>query len=167
MSPVSVTNRHSSQGAPPKGWNCVSCGGANAGPLELGCAICGAGKPGEHVGVPPSARARVVESPQTFRTDPESRVEQAFEAWLKQEGPHETFVIEALSRAFNAGYEMALTTIVQAPPLPGTAESRTVIAALRSFMENVLPMASEEIASGEFLSVQAVEALIVKLERNQ
>ena len=170
MSPVSVTNRHSSQGAPPKGWNCVSCGGANAGPLEAGCALCGAGKPGEHVGVPPPARSRLSEPLEASGAPFTGNLNEAFIHWRKTatlatgglDG-----VEEALYVAFSAGYQLALTTVVHAPPLPGTAESRTIVAALRRFLEEVLPLATEEIASGEYLSVEQVEALIAKLERTQ
>lgn len=170
MSPVSVTNRHSQQGPPPKGWTCVSCGQAVATALELGCPHCGAGTPGKHVGVPqpPPPRSSLREAPDASSGDSGGGLggEQAYLAYAK--GRQFDSVEAGLAyEAFMAGYQAALAAVVHVPPLPGTAESRTIIAALRRFAEEVLPLASEEIASGEYLSIEAVDALIAKLERTQ
>lgn len=180
MSPVSVGNRHSSQGAPPKGWNCPSCGSANAGPLELGCAVCGSGKPGEHVGVPPRAAPMTAKDLQNHLAStvgmvmqmdppvPEQYSAGSLEIAFRQfcSGKDYSFDDRQLAfEAFKAGYEMALATVVQTAPLPGTAESRTIVMGLKLFMEHILPMAAEEVANGEFLGRQAVEDLIRKLER--
>ena len=75
---------------------------------------------------------------------------------------------EAMYRAFSAGFQIGMSQVAQqAVPLSGTAETRTVIAALRLFMENILPTATEEIQSGEFLSIEETVRLIAKLERTQ
>lgn len=94
-------------------------------------------------------------------------MDEAFLAWWRplrgQYGPE----IEALVyEAFKAGFAASRVKIQTETSLPltGTAESRTIVAALRLFLENVLPMASEEIAAGEYLSVEETERLIRRIE---
>ena len=50
------------------------------------------------------------------------------------------------------------------PPLEGSAESRTILAALQLFLDQVLRSAPEEVAEGEWLSAEETEALIRKLK---
>lgn len=96
-------------------------------------------------------------------------VDVAYLQWVKGLGrPMDPALNELVYDAFKTGFQIGISHVAQqAVPLSGTAESRTVVAALKLFLENILPTASEEIASGEFLSVEETVRLIAKLERTQ
>lgn len=166
MTPVDLGgSRHAASGArPPQGFRCPACGKENIGPLSAGCTFCGSGQPGEHVGVPPPAPAALQAS------GPTPQVEYLWLEWMrplrgKYDGATEALLLEA----YKAGYyaAMAQTSSMGGPALTGTAESRTVIAALRFFIEQVLVNAKEEIQAGEYLSIAETERLIQKFERIQ
>lgn len=170
MSPLEMHGRHGAhRPSAPAMWACPACGAENTGPLEQGCASCGSGKPGAHVGVqPPSDPPVLNRAPAT----PESliSIDEAFVQWKKTEPGRlaelDPTVIVLVYRAFQAGYQMGSAAVADMrQPLTGTAESRTVIAALKVFRDSVLVDAREEIESGEFLSLEAVDALIKRLER--
>jgi hypothetical protein len=95
-------------------------------------------------------------------------VSRGFLEWVKPfRGKFDSQTEGLLYAAYEAGFIAA--TMQQnpqvGPPLVGSAESRTIIAALKLFIEDILPTAGEEIASGEFLSIPEVEKLIERLER--
>lgn len=166
--PVDVRGRHHNAApAPIVGWKCPACDASNTGPLEQGCVSCGSGKPGQFVGIDPPASRMVVPSTveHSVSDDP---ISDGFVTWWKQRG-HALDLKDVRSlayEAFQAGFQAAVARVVQPElPISGTAESRTIVAALRLFLENVLPTATDEIASGEFLSVQQTEALIQRIER--
>ena len=169
MSPLDLHGRHGTNAPPVHAlWKCVACGTENSGPLEMGCASCGSGKPGSHVGVPPPA-APIAGAEIPAGHEP-TTVEAAYLRWLKTNGMKQVdpVVNELLFDAFQAGFQVGISQVAQqAVPLSGTAETRTVIAALRLFLENILPTASEEIQSGEFLSIEETQRLIQRLERTQ
>ena len=170
--PVDMRSRHY-QAAPrgPQAWKCPACGADNAGPLEQGCSSCHSGEPGSHVGVPPPAPKKMDDAAtvgaKVFFAD--TPADSAYLAWSRETysaGQYTDDVRQALYEAFKAGFQAGIGQVSQmATPLAGTAESRTVVAALRMFLENVLPTATEEIQTGEFLSIEATEALIQRLER--
>ena len=163
--PVELRGRHYQAGPKgPQAWRCVACGSQQSGPLEQGCSECGAGAPGTHVGVP----QRVEPKPEPVTpARPTDTVDQAFVLWRKERHVEVSGDAAGLIyEAFAAGFQAGIGQVSQmATPLAGTAESRTVVAALRMFLENVLPTATEEIQAGEFLSIEATEALIQRLER--
>jgi hypothetical protein len=155
------------------GWGCPSCGADNAGPIAQGCSVCGAGRPGRHIGteppVPPAApRAELPETPEGTPDDV-PRDTPALR-WLA-EHPEAT-----LEQAFIAGYVEGMRDMrymsrrpTDAPPeaeaaLPPEAKvARTIVAALTYFADQVLPAASAEVASGEWCSVAEVRQLIQQL----
>lgn len=168
MSPLDMsTGRHLDNApTPAAGWKCPACDADQAGRLELGCTACGAGAPGKFVGVDPPAQASYEPTPPT--PDLSVRIDIAFASWLKATGaPQDRESKQLAYAAFRAGYMTATSQIVTAQTLPGTAETRTIIAALRLFIEHALPTLGEEIASGEYLSGEAIAAVIRKLERTQ
>lgn len=149
MSPVQPASRFSAH-APTAGigiWRCPSCGKENTGELGHGCPLCGAGKPGQKVVEPPRA-------PTTL--------ESSFFAWLQPlrgrvDQPTEMLLWEA----FKAGYEMAGGE--RAPkdiPVTGTAETRTIRAALILFVDQVLQFNPEEVQTGELLSAADTQTII-------
>lgn len=181
MSPLDLRGRHAAERpSTPLGFICPACGAANTGRLEDGCTACGSGKPGKFVGVdplytPPSAAPAPL--PATIDVTPQERadlftaVERAYRTWFAMadlsEATNPTFA------AFAAGYAAALNAspmpTPDAPPvpavaLPGTAESRTIIAALSYFIDQVLNGNPEECQTGEWLSIAEAQALLKRLE---
>jgi len=81
----------------------------------------------------------------------------------------------SLAEAFRAGYELAMRQTMHAPPvtadtLPFAPEgkvNRTIRAALALFRDQVLREADEEIASGEWCSIEEVGALIEELREKE
>lgn len=168
--PLDLRGRHHQIAPPVVGWKCPACDASNTGPLEQGCASCGSGKPGRFVGVDPPARRSIEASSSDMAFPPAdgNPMDAAYWIWLKANprNPNLGWTEEWVYAAFKAGYEAALGRVVQPEvQISGTAESRTIIAALRLFLENVLPTATDEIASGEFLSIQQTEELIRRIER--
>ena len=160
-------------------WNCPACGVQNIGRLALGCVHCGSGKPGYHVGLPPPAKAAPPISATLSGITPLS----AFEEWLAAytldnagEWIHSQEQVDRLQAAFQAGWiagaQQQAHRTLQAPPVtvdlrtlaPETKAQRTIIAALELFKDQVLISAKEEIASGEWCSVEEVESLIAQLK---
>lgn len=163
--PQGFRGRHALEAPPPPtmGFICPACGAQNAGPIADGCTHCGAGtQKATHVEAPPEGEAEFPKwTPKAETVD----VDAAFLAWIKPFRGKWDAAGEAIAYlAFKAGYEMHQTQTATAP-LPGTAESRTILAALRFFLSEVLPQAQEEIASGELLSIRDTEALIRRLEQ--
>jgi hypothetical protein len=164
MSPVESQSRHYAAPPLPKSFKCPACGAENTGRLEDGCTACGSGKPGQHVGEQPLQ----VRQPPAETPDRDS-VGQAFIRWKKEQqlpAHWAADVLEILFRAFHAGYVFGVGQTAQtAMALNGTAESRTVAAALRLFLDQVLPIAKDEIESGEYLSIEDTRKLIERIER--
>jgi hypothetical protein len=149
-------SRHPSQAPTPAlvTWACPKCSAQNQGPLEAGCAACGAGKPGyraETAAPPSQQQGRVLPDP--------------FALWFKHAHPEgtDTATYEAMRKAFLAGMDYAMRAGTPVT-LPGFAEQRTLAAALAYFIEQVLLNQPEEIASGEWLDVEAAQALLKRLE---
>ena len=138
-------------------WKCPACSAENAGRLELGCVSCGSGKPGFKITVPAVTIPKEIPN---FALD-------AFKEFLSQTPELSNYdhgvEIDALWKAFQAGMEYAMQTGIPVT-LPGTAESRTLAAALAQFIEQILSQGPEEIASGEWLSEADARALLRKLE---
>jgi hypothetical protein len=153
-----------------RGWKCPSCGAENLGLIAQGCQLCGAGTPGHRVEPPPA--------PPSPTTPPPSREDYALrdevgeslaERWAR-EYPDAT-----IADAFTAGYIEGVretrrqqlaqpAPVAPPPPLPPDAIiTRTVIAALELFRDQILVDTPEEIASGEWLSVEQVNDFIAHL----
>lgn len=170
-------------------WKCPACGADNSGPLEAGCQLCGSGRPGTHVGQAPPATAESAAIGEA--TDP-SIV--AYEDWWFTAKPvfdreHFRTALGGLDlatlqglvkRAFVAGFRRGHTHLMNshseaAEPksLPGPVAlpfpvegkaARTLIAALRAFIDTLFMEATDEIDSGEWCSVEEAKALIAQLE---
>ena len=112
----------------------------------------------------PPASQRVVDS-----------IEEAFDAWqppVRGGGYTEQQLHELLFSAFKAGvawHARSLTTAARATKptdaLEGTPESRTLVAALSFFIDQVLIHHPEEVQSGEWLTATDATALIDTLRR--
>lgn len=155
----------------PSLWKCPACSAEQSGPIEQGCQACGSGQPGKHVGVDPIVRAGQQNSEQALNPAvaqiAENRLKDAFIGWFRpMRGQYDAATEELLFLAFRAGYQVGASQVAQMEPaLTGTAESRTIITALRLYLDQMLPNVGEEIARGELLGRLEVEHLIRKLER--
>jgi hypothetical protein len=157
-------------------WKCPACGLENLGPLPHGCVHCGSGKPGRHVGVetpPPPVEAGQWIPPAVTPETP-TVVEQAFVDWIRQQEMPALRATEnerILFIAFFAGWTMQQQRTMTSAPVtadvrelaPHTKAQRTIIAALELFRDQVLGSAEEEIASGEWCTLQEVAELIERL----
>lgn len=100
---------------------------------------------------------------------------QAFTQWFEQrieddENPAGVAKLERiLAEAFFAGANHVRRQAVlsaRAPaPLEGTVESRTIVAALAYFRDQVLAHRPEEVATGEWLNATDVDVLIQAIQR--
>jgi hypothetical protein len=139
-------------------WKCPACGQPNEGPLDAGCDHCHAGQPGYRA-----------EERQAAASDP---VREAFDRFIRQNYGErlDHYVYEIAWAAFTAGlkYVQPAPDVpgdpLLAPVLSGTIESRTIIAALSYFAEQILSMAPDEVKTGEWLDKAGVEQLIRTLE---
>lgn len=162
-------------------WKCPACAVENAGRLELGCVHCGAGKPGYHVGAaPPPAAAVEYHASENVPAGPLVS-DAAFEQWFRKRiaedaNPWGIEKLEPILReAFDAGWMQSALfqtrRTMQAPPVtadvadlaPAGKPTRTILAALELFKDQVLRGEPEEVASGEWCSVEEVEQLMVAL----
>lgn len=161
-------------------WKCPACMAENSGPLDAGCVACGSG----------SARARKVEQPPqpvvkplsipsperdqlveliredmrqaTRSMEQHAAIYSIAESWAEQ---HQH---ASLAEAFVAGYQLATQRTLQAPPVtadvatlaPAGKPRRTIRAALLYFRDQVLPVAQEEVAAGEWCTAEEIDALI-------
>ena len=173
-------------------WKCPRCGAENSGLLDVGCTSCGSGSaPARHVGVqPPPVTRRAGTTPLQGRPlDDDGAIEflppakaaaterpqehSEASAWAAQwTAQHPT---AGPFDAFLAGYlcalQIARAHLMQAPPVTADVASlapsgkvrRTIIAALELFKDRVLPEAQEEIASGEWCSIEEVEQVLQQL----
>lgn len=143
-----------------RGWRCPSCGAVNLTLIAQGCQRCGAGMPGPRAEAPPA--------PPSPATPPPEEEESLAERW-RREHPEAT-----VEDAFTAGYIEGVRAARQAhaavpapaapPPLPPDAIiTRTVIAALELFRDQILVDTPEEIQSGEWMSAQQVNDFIAHL----
>lgn len=158
-------------------WKCPACLVENLGRLELGCVHCGAGKPGVHVGV--DAPAAVVPAPAPeYSSGRNEASADDFDYWYARSrdrinaGTWTQPQLEDLCRsAFDAGWRAHQRIVLQAPPVmsdvralaPAGKPTRTIIAALDLFKDQVLRHQPEEVASGEWCSAEEVDALLVQL----
>jgi len=86
-----------------------------------------------------------------------------------------TYPNASLADAFRAGYELAMRQTMHTPPVtadtlafaPEGKVNRTIRAALELFRDQVLREADEEIASGEWCSIEEVGALIEDLKEKE
>ena len=149
-------------------WSCPACAKENTGALAAGCVHCGSGSAQpRHVGqAPPAALSLPAPAAVSDEDRPRWTAADAFaEAW---EAAHPD---ASLAEAFVAGMQFANQRTMQAPPVTADSETlapagkarRTIIAALEIFRDQVLRGATDEIASGEWCSVEETEGLIQQL----
>ncbi len=90
----------------------------------------------------------------------------AFQSWSEAMGCDHllTSEVDRLRDAFEAGAQWQRDQMMPARPhdlpLEGTLESRTIVAALQLFREQVLVHNPEEVKTGEWLNARDVEVLI-------
>lgn len=183
--------RHAIQHAPhtPSIWKCPACDTENSGPLGLGCNSCGSGTPGRKANDHDTpVRVRLGDDAvdgSASRDDLSQRVQAlqgeearnaAFLDWFRpfrgKLGPEGEQLIYA---AFVAGVQWVEGRVVNgttaaaspADTLRGTARERTIIAALRMFIEQVLSTRPEEVGTGEWLSAEETLQVVQDMERTQ
>ena len=149
-------------------WACPSCGEDNSGPIAQGCVVCGAGRPGYKVDpqAPPPPPA-----PLTQREGDE-KISLGMR-WMHMH-PDAT-VAEAFDAGFQSGVQAARQGVMdharkQKPEQHGDFSpegrmTRTILAALTLFKDQVLVNAEEEIATGEWASIDEVNAVLAKLRQ--
>lgn len=162
-------------------WKCPACGAENQGSIDAGCVQCGSGSAkARHVGQPPpppKPTPAPPPKPETIRLI-EADMKHAswlYEAALAWEAAHTTATGSpqaSLAEAFIAGYQLAQqhaqVRTMAAPPVtadvaqlaPEGKVGRTIIAALELFKDQVLQQATDEIASGEWCSVEEIDRVI-------
>jgi len=160
------------------GWNCPSCGAENSGPLEQGCPACGAGRPGSRV-EPPALWPKVPASPAPPTPPPprgEARGDEA--AWVA------AHTDATLHEAYLAGYAHGMRDALQqqgaaqriVAPAPSGADkftpsganqfTRTLVAALTLFRDQVLADRPEEVTTGEWMSAEDVDEFLTQIAHN-
>lgn len=165
-------------------WKCPACAAENVGPLDQGCTSCGSGsaRPYKVATPPPDLKldARKVpgalaqaEAAGAIRELPSDEIVDVASLWVERH-PEATPV-----EAFRAGYLLALqqsqARTMAAPPVsvdvrelaPEGKPRRTIIAALELFKDQVLRDATDEIASGEWLTIEETEQLIQQLREEE
>lgn len=194
MSPLDMSmGRHAITHAPhaPSLWKCPACDAQNAGPLEQGCTKCFSGQPGRKADV--ERQAAVPDLPLVDDAvvrgaaggDLSERVQAlqgqdardaAFLAWFRPfRGKLGAEGEQIIYAAFVAGAQWVEGRVVNgttagsgaADTLVGTAKERTIIAALRLFVEQILSQRPEEVATGEWLSAEETLAVVKEMERTQ
>ena len=177
-------------------WKCPACGEANTGAIDAGCLHCGSGSAApRHVGQPPPVERRAGKTPLTGHpldengaidlhltpafTAVKADLDRGMEVYAAANAWALTHDAEGLEAAFLAGYQLAVQQLTArtmlAPPLaadiatlaPDGKARRTIIAALDLFKDQVLRDARDEIASGEWCSLEEVEQLIIDLKQQE
>jgi hypothetical protein len=158
--PVDSSRHYRGPGLGEAIWNCPACGAENQGAIAQGCALCGSGRPGYKMDAPPPP-------PPTATPEPPAAEETEFTRWMRQ---HPDATVED---AYTAGYiegmrdarrqQLAAQPPAAAPPAEGDINSRTMIAALTFFRDQVLVDNPEEVTTGEWLNAAAVTNLIARL----
>jgi hypothetical protein len=163
MSPVGGSRHYQGGGLGVEGgWGCPSCGADNAGPIAQGCAVCGAGRPGRHIGTTPPAPEPAAE-PEAPEAPAQPVPDNAWTRWIAIH-PEAT-----MEQAFIAGYVEGIraSTARQAPVEPPLGAEgkvvRTILAALSFFADQVLTAAPVEVENGEWCSADEVRNLIHQL----
>ena len=114
-----------------------------------------------------STYTQYTEYPQYPSVPADLSVSQLFFAWLQPLRGRVDETTEALLfQAFKAGYETGQGAR-QIAPLEGTAESRTIVAALILFIDQVLQHQPDEVTSGEFLSATDTQKVIEKYRKGE
>lgn len=173
-------------------WTCPACRTDNVSVFEQGCPSCGAGKPGYHKGIDPppapagnedlrilasdTVRAWAGSDTAAFRAV-KGDLDRGIEIYSYGDEWAAAHPGASIAEAFVAGYYLMRqrhdAQTLHAPPVTADVESlapagktrRTILAALRLFRDQVLAQSPDEIESGEWCSVEEVEAVIQQLER--
>lgn len=169
-------------------WKCPACAALNEGLLGEGCSSCGSGGGAKHVGIDPIVRKGDRYTPDvpgyrvSFRPPVIVDVQQAFTQWILGAGA----AVGPLD-AFTAGWTARERVPIMAepdapvviepiavdaapsvdPPLLGTARTRTLLAALIVFKEQVLINQPEELISGEWVGLAELDQMIAELREAQ
>ena len=150
-------------------WQCPACKAENSGPLEQGCVSCGSGSiAARHVGVPPRQQQLVNDRSQQLSNDLSAKMQTGVDVFLYAQQWWAANPDATPADAFVAGYKYARGQTMAAPPVavdvqtlaPEGKARRTIRAALEYFREQILPRATEEIAAGEWCSLEEMDQLI-------
>lgn len=153
-------------------WKCPACGSENTGELSAGCVSCGSG----------SQTARKVETPTAGPSSTplvardvalvdQTHDPQLLASYWSDHHPGAA-VVEAFVAGWHAALQIKLTT---APPItadvatlaPEGKPRRTIIAALEYFRDQILPQATDEVASGEWCSAEEIDQILTELKREE
>jgi hypothetical protein len=173
-------------------WKCPACGVDNVGLISAGCTSCGSGSAQpRHVGqAPPLEEPVMIHKPRTV--GPSADADLHLVAPMVSPDPAENAIAHTWAAAwfahhptatgfdgFIAGYQLAfhqsLARTMAAPPVtadviplnPKGKASRTIVAALQFFRDQILGQAAEEIASGEWCSAAEVDALVRSIQERE
>lgn len=152
-------------------WKCPACGAPNEGKLQDGCTSCGSGGQTARKAEDRSAHLNGFQEALNDGTPPIDPLRAAFSEFMRREYPNaalEERFMTLVWDAFKAGaaYMKTAAAVAEPPALPllGTVESRTIIAALGFFAEQILSLAPEEVKTGEWLGKEDTLNLIKRLE---
>ena len=164
-------------------WKCPGCGESNISVLGSPCSVCGAGGGAKHVGIDPIVRKgqTPAEAP-LGAVKPPAVSATPFDRWLFESGISTDTAGYVLARkAWNAAIayvqrqmtnaerrelplDEAIETAAPSVALPGTRESRTIVAALRFFLDQIVRASDTAAEEYEWLQPEEIDALIQKLE---
>jgi len=161
-------------------WKCPACAATNVGSIDDGCTTCGSGsaKP-QHVGNPPppvkpAADLHLTPAFQAVKADLEHGMDvyRAAEAWVAAQGMGNVDPATAFVAGYQLATQQARAHTMTAPPVtadvaelaPAGKVRRTIIAALELFKDQVLRDAADEIASGEWCSIEEIDQVIRQLK---
>jgi hypothetical protein len=166
-------------------WACPACTAENTGPLDAGCTSCGSGSArafrpqpagSPQIATPPRTSTARIRDPITAVVSTAASAD-LFERWWELN--QTTLIRLPLPEVARLAWEAATTThearTMLAPPVTADTETyapegkgrRTMIAALELFKDQVLRDAQDEIASGEWCSVEEIEQLITELKQEE
>jgi hypothetical protein len=170
MSPVGGSRHYQGGGLGVEGgWGCPSCGSDNAGPIAQGCTVCGAGRPGRHIGTEPPTPPAPTPEPSAPPAEGEEQLG-PYDRWALAH-PRATLE-EAFSAGFAAGYQNGYvvgsssqprTRGVEPTPPDQSKIARTIVAALEYFTEQVLQFEPDEVTRNDWCSAAEVRNLIEQL----
>jgi hypothetical protein len=168
-------DRHYTGGLAEAGWTCPACGADQSGPLAQGCVNCGAGRPGHRAAERvATARPGGIEDTPPPPLPPQAQpTRTVFERWVDAhpgatlQDAFQAGFVEGV-RAAHAGAKQhahAQTRQQTETYAPEHRMTRTLIAALTLFKDQVLVEADQEIASGEWASIDDVNQLLAHLRQ--
>lgn len=172
-------------------WKCPACAAENTGLLGAGCSSCGNGGGAKHVGVDPivvkstlrTVREFDIQTPLAAANalplhETPDTLSQAFWVFVHSRTPEQSLPdpFETFKAGWMARGAQVTPTIAGPDEIPtvqpvtddqmlvGTARTRTILAALIFFKDQVLSQQPEEMGTGEWLTAEQMQTLIDELK---